>query len=167
MHQSPKKRAGRDDNSRGQELNIQRSLNAINHVVFYKNCSGLGLFTVKVFLSLAYSLDSRLVGFFVALCARCPNRRSLLCVKHSKLEASHVGCTAHLATQRINLPDQMSFCQSADGWIARHLSNSVEVDCEKQSFATHSCGGQCRLNAGMASPDDDHIIPLWIYKHEL
>ncbi len=40
-----------------------------------------------------------------------------------------IRCFTHFTTKRINFSGEMSFCQAADGWIARHLADGVGINC--------------------------------------
>ena len=52
----------------------------------------------------------------------------------------------------------MSFGQSADGWVAAHLPNAVQIHGEKRRFRAHPSGGEGRLDSRMTSPNYDHIV---------
>ena len=59
----------------------------------------------------------------------------------------------------------MPFRQAANGRIARHLANRVDVDGQHQRIYSHSCRSQCRLNAGVSATDNDNPKGTRINKH--
>ena len=78
----------------------------------------------------------------------------------------HVRGLAHFSTERINLTRHMTFCQTTDRRIAGHLTDGVGVDRQEQRLTAHPCRGQRSLNPGVTGTNNDHIILLWINKHE-
>jgi hypothetical protein len=64
------------------------------------------------------------------------NRRSSGTVKQTKLNAGSVDHSAHDAAESVYLSDNMAFSDSPDGWIARHLSDQVEIDRHQGRFCT-------------------------------
>ena len=59
----------------------------------------------------------------VGLGARPPHRRTLAAVEHAELDAAPIGDPAHQAVQRIDLADQMTLAEPADGRIAGHRAD--------------------------------------------
>jgi len=56
----------------------------------------------------------------------------------------------------------MAFGRPADGGIARHEGDVVQVDCEQQRPAAHPCRRQRRLAAGMPGTDNNHVVNLFL-----
>src|SRR5258706_5548793 len=56
----------------------------------------------------------------------------------------------------------MSLGESADGWVAVHLANSIEIRGEQERLPADTGAGKCGLCACMARPDDDYVIALRI-----
>ncbi len=138
---------------------------AFRPVVFDQNLGDLTLLHVEPFLTLARRLEPELIGFLVALRARAPHAGALGGVQHAELDAGGVGVDSHLAAERVDLAHHLSLGQSADGWVARHLADGVQVHGQEQRLASHARGSQRRLDAGMARPDDDDVIALGIDEH--
>src|SRR6266496_3002880 len=94
------------------ELNLQGGFDSINLPVPQKKLRNLRLFAIQVCLTLTNPFESELIGLLVALGARSPHRRSLFCIQHPELEASHVRVLPHLSTNSIDLAHQVAFRQS-------------------------------------------------------
>ena len=55
--------------------------------------------------------------------------------------------------------------QAADGRVAGHLADGIEIDGEQEGLATHARRRERRLHARVASAHHDHIILLRIDEH--
>jgi len=126
----------------------------------------MALFDVEMFLPFAGRLEPELVGLLVTLGAGTTDAGSLGGVQHPELDSGGVGVDAHLAAQRIDLADDLSLGQAADGGVAGHLTDGVEVHRQQQRLATHTCRSQGRLDPGMAGADHNHVINFGILEHE-
>jgi len=73
------------------------------------------------------------------------------------LNPSLIGGDRHRTAQGIDLLDEVALADAADGRIAAHLSQSLDVVREQQRLPAHTCGGQRGLGAGMASADHDDL----------
>jgi hypothetical protein len=73
------------------------------------------------------------------------------------LNTGAIGRPAHHTAERIDFLDQMSLADTADGRIATHLSQRLDVMRQQQRARTETRGRQRRFGAGMAAADDDHI----------
>ncbi len=75
--------------------------------------------------------DRRLHGLAIELAvglgAGPLHRRALAAVEHAELDAGRVGDPAHQAVQRVDLAHQMALAEAADGRIAGHLADGLEV----------------------------------------
>src|SRR6266487_2893005 len=116
---------------------------------------------IKVWLPLTNPLKSELIGLLVALSPRSPNRGTLFCIEHSELESSHVRGLAHLSSERINFPRQVTLRQSANGRVAGHLTDRVRVDSQQQRLTAHSSGSECGFDPSVSGSHHDHVIRLW------
>ena len=70
----------------------------------------------------------------------------------------------HQPTKRIHFFYQVSLPNTADRRVAAHLSQSVDIVCQKQSLLTHSRRGHCGLGACMTPANDDDVKRILI-KH--
>ena len=111
----------------------------------------------EIRLLLDDALHFELVGLFVGLGPGAVHRRPLAAVEHAELDARGVDRAAHLAAERVDLADDLPLGHAADGRVAAHLADGVEVHGQERGLRAESRRGQRRLAAGMAGPDDDDI----------
>ena len=95
------------------------------------------LLEVQVFLPLEGAFHVLLIFPPVGLCAQRVHRRALSEVQHPVLDAAAVCRLGHLAAQRIELANQVPLSRAADGGIAGHIADRVEVDREDDSRKAH------------------------------
>jgi hypothetical protein len=58
----------------------------------------------------------------------------------------------------------MAFANAADGRVATHLPQGLDVVAQQQGAATHAGAGQRRFGAGVSAADHNHIKLLGV-KH--
>jgi hypothetical protein len=68
-----------------------------------------------------------------------------------------VGNLCHFTAQGINFFHQLCLRKAADGRIARHQSDRIEIDVEEERFTPHPRRGKGRLTSRMSRTDDDNI----------
>ena len=78
-------------------------------------------------------------------------------VEHARLDERIVDGAAHFAAERVNFAHQMSLTRAADGGVAGHEGDGIQIEREQQRIQPHSCTGQRRFTARMARTDDDNI----------
>jgi hypothetical protein len=98
----------------------------------------------------------------VGLGAGGAHRRALAGVEDTEMDAGAVGRMRHQAAERVDLLDQMALADAADGGIAGHLAQGLDVLGQQQGAASHARSRQRRLGAGMAAADDDDVKVLLI-----
>src|SRR5882762_6477542 len=103
-------------------------------------------------------LAPRPIRRLIGLRAPRPDRRPLPSIKEAELNSSLVDRKAHLTAQRIDLPNQMPFPDSADRRITRHLPDMVEIKRKHQGARTHPRRRKRSLNPGMASANNNYIV---------
>ena len=97
------------------------------------------------------------IEFAICLRPRPAYRRPFGAVEHTELDTASIGRPAHHAIQRIDLPDQMSLSQTANGGIARHLTDGDELVGDQGRPGPEPGRGCSCLGAGMSTADDDHV----------
>jgi hypothetical protein len=85
---------------------------------------------VQVGLGLEHLAHLEAILLLVALRTRRPDSRSARGIQQAELDADCVGDFAHDATQGIDFAHQVSFGDAADGGIARHLRDEIDVERE-------------------------------------
>ena len=103
------------------------------------------------------SLHGLPVQFLVALDAEGSHRRAFARIDETELDAGLISVPRHLPAQRIDLLYHMSFGDSPDRRVARHLRDSVMIHCEQQGTRTHTCRGQGCFAACMTSPHHNGV----------
>ncbi|MNE39154.1 hypothetical protein D3C80_1330880 [compost metagenome] len=106
-----------------------------------------------------------LIKVFIRLGTQCMNRRSFACIKHAQLNKGLINVAAHLAAQRIDFTDDMSFGRTADRRITWHECHHIQVNRNHQCFAAHPGCSQSSLAAGMAGAYDHYVIAASFITH--
>ena len=86
------------------------------------------------------------------------------CVQGAELDARVVGGAGHQAAERVDLLDQMPLADAADGRVAAHLTQGVDVLRHQQGAQTHAGRGQRRLGARVAAADDDDVVAMGLFQ---
>ena len=108
----------------------------------------------------------RAAGYrLVALSARRPYRRSLGTVQQPELDRRRLGDDPLRAAHRVDLAHDLTFGDAADGGIAAHLGDMIEVERHQQRLRAEPGGGERRFASGVPGADDDHIVKS-IHCHE-
>jgi len=97
------------------------------------------------------------VECLVALGAGAPDGGAAGGVEQAELDAAGVGDLAHDAAEGVDLADQMALGDAADGWVAGHLGDEVEVEREERCAQTHARGGGGGFAACVAGADDKDV----------
>ena len=97
------------------------------------------------------------VGLLVALRARGPDCRTARCVQQPELDADRVGDFAHDAAEGIDFANEVAFRDAADGRVAGHLRDEIDVECKEGSLQSHAGGSHGGLTSGVTSADYDHV----------
>ena len=106
--------------------------------------------------------NRRLVQHPVGLRPRRPHSRAFGAVEDAELDARFVGRQSHRAAHGVDFFDQVAFADTADGRVATHLPQRLDVVRQEQGFAAHAGAGQCGLGASVATTDDDNVKFLGI-----
>jgi hypothetical protein len=101
--------------------------------------------------------DSHTVEHPIGLGTRRPHRRTLTGIEDAEMDAGPVRCARHDATQGIDFLHQMTLADAANGRIAAHLAEGVDIMREQESTGTQACRRQGRLGAGMTTANDDDL----------
>ena len=101
----------------------------------------------------------------VALRARRPDRRAARSIQQAELDADRIGDLAHDAAERVDFAHQVSLGDAADGRIAGHLRDQVDVQRVERGLQAHAGGGHGGLASGMAGADD-HYVELFGEWHQ-
>ena len=86
------------------------------------------------------------------------HRGALGSVEHAGLEKHLVRRQTHFAPQRVQFPHQVALGGAADGGIAGHHGQRIQVQGHKQGFVSHAGAGQGCLAARVSRANDDDVI---------
>ena len=94
----------------------------------------------------------------VALSPRTPDSRPLTYVEHTELYRRGICHQSHLTSKRINLTHYLTFGDTSDSRIARHLRNLIHIHCYQTGLGTHIGAGTSGLATCVTTSDNEHII---------
>ena len=78
-------------------------------------------------------------------------------VEEPELDAGGVGHAAHDAVERIDLADEVALPEAANGRVAAHLADGLDLVRQQQRTRAQTCGSRCGLAASVAAADDDDV----------
>ena len=190
VHQSVEEGAGGDDDAAGIELNAPDGADAGDGGGGVAGCSGVAGYSGYSGIS-GCSGISGISGYYqlfnlvlpdvevrclvklmapfpyefatVALCSRTPHGGTFRTVEHPELNGSAVGDYTHSSSESINLAYYLSFGDTTDGRVARHLCNLVHVHGDETCLGTEACRSACCLTASMSASDDYNIVEKFHY----
>ena len=165
MDQAAHERTGRDDHRSAQKADTGTGINAFQLVPFPMEGRHLTLLEMQIILLLQDSFHAQTIQLFVRLGSRGAHGRPLAGIENAELNSGSINVLGHFATQGIDLLDQMALGQSADGRIAGHKRNGVQIDRQHQRTATHASSRQGRFATGMAGADNDYVIDGFVAMH--
>ena len=97
------------------------------------------------------------IGLFVALGSGGPHSRAAGGVKQAELDADRVGDFAHDATQGVYLPNQVPLGDAADGGIAGHLGDEIDIERVESGLQAHASRGHGGLASGVSGAHHDNV----------
>ena len=124
-----------------------------------------GLLEIKMLLPLKRALHILLIAPPVGLRAEGVDSGALAKVQHPVLDARAVGGLCHFPAQRVKLPHQMALARAADGGVAGHIADGVQIDREHDRLQPHPRTGQPCLDPGVSRADHGDIIPPSVKFH--
>jgi hypothetical protein len=124
---------------------------------FQDQICDFGLLDFQIRLGLQDLSHLQAIGLLVTLGAWRPHGWTSGGVEQAELDADGVGDFAHDAAQGIYFADQVSLGDAADGWIAGHLGNEIDVQGIERRPQAHTGSGHGGFAAGMSGADDDYF----------
>jgi len=128
--------------------------------VFEDEVDDFGLANVEAGLGLEDLAHFDAVELLVALGARAPDGGAARGVEEAELDADGVGNFAHDAAESVDFPDEMALGDAADGGVAAHLGDEVEVHGDERGLEAHVGGGHGGFAPGVSGADDNDIVLL-------
>ena len=117
----------------------------------------LRLMQHEIFLRLQRLLHDLLIAPPVGLYAQGVDGGAFAAVEHPELNARSVRRLAHLAAEHIKLADEMPLARAADGGVARHVADAVEIHREAHGAQPEPRRGERGLDARVSGADDGNI----------
>ncbi len=117
----------------------------------------LGLLDEEVGDGFEFFAHADAVEGLIALGAGRPDGGATGGVEQAELDAAGVGDLAHDAAEGVDLAHEMAFGDAADGGVAGHLGDEVEVEREQGGAEAHAGGGGGGLATGVPCADDQHV----------
>ena len=122
------------------------------------NGHNLGLFERQVLGALERVLHIGAVFDAVGLGPQRVYGRAFAAVEHAVLDAGRVGRPPHLAAQRIDLTHKVALGRAADGRVAGHVADRVQIDGKAQGTQPQARAGQRGLDARVPRANDGNVI---------
>ena len=97
------------------------------------------------------------VGEFVALGAGGADAGAFRGVEGAELDGGGVCIEAHGAAEGVDFADHVAFGEAADGGVAAHLPDGVEVLGDEGDAAAEAGDGEGGFDAGVPAADDDDV----------
>ena len=85
-------------------------------------------------------------------------RRALASVEHTVLYARLIRSLAHLAAESVKLTHEVSLARTADGGVARHIADGIQVDGKANRFAAEPRSRQGCFDPGVSCANDADVI---------
>ncbi len=117
-----------------------------------------GLLDEEIWLRFEHFAHFYAVLLLVALRARRPDGGPAGGVEQTELDAYGIGYFAHDSAKGVDFANEMTFGDAADGRVAGHLRDKVEVEREQGGAQAHASRGHRRLTAGVSCANYDYIV---------
>src|SRR5205807_909989 len=101
-----------------------------------------GLLDLEICLRFQHLAHLQTIGLLVALGTWRPNGGPAGSVEQAKLDADGIRDFAHDAAERVYFADKMSFGNTSNGGVARHLCDEINVEGIKGGLQPHPRRGQ-------------------------
>ena len=149
--------AGRQHHRARQELQADLRHGADHAVAFDDQVIDRLLEQPQIRLVFQARTDRGLVENTVGLGARGANCRAFRGIQDAELDAGLVGGNRHRAAHGVDFLDQMALADAADGRVARHLAQGLDIVREQKRLLPHAGGSEGRLGTGVTTTDDDDV----------
>ena len=158
--------AGADDGRLAGDAGARGGLHARHMAALHIDLLNLRLAQIQLFAVVHRAAHTLLVLLLVGLGAQTVHRRAFAGVEHTALNEHIVNRPAHLAAQRVQLAHQMALRRAADGRVAGHHGQGIQVQGGKQRAVPQARAGQRGLAARVARADDDDVVIFVVLHRE-
>ena len=160
MDLAAQKRAGGQHHGRCFEPQAGLCDNPAHGILLDHQVIDRGLEELQAFLVLQQLADGGLVQGSIRLRPSGANRRALARVQDAELDPGTVGRQRHCPAHGVDFPDQVALADPADGRVAAHLPEGLEVVGHQQRATSHARSRERRLGTGVSATDDDDLVVL-------
>ena len=160
MGQAIQEGAGGNDDGAGGDGAAIAQMNAGDAAVFDGQGGDFGLLDAEVRLLFEDFAHAGAVHLLIHLGAGGPDGGAAAGVEEAELDADGVGDFAHDAAEGIDFADEVTFGDTADGGVAGHLRDEVEVHGDHGGAETHAGGGTGGFASGVTGSDDHDVVLL-------
>ena len=157
MNEAVEKRAGGDDHGASAQLAPARGDNARRRAVFHQQVLDRLRDDLQIGLLAKRGLHMQAIELAVRLGARPLHGRTLGAVQHAELDAGLVDHPAHQPVERIDLAHEMPLAEPADGRVARHLADGLELVRDERRARAHACRRRRCLAARVPASHNDDV----------
>ena len=112
---------------------------------------------LEVGLGLENFAHFQAVVLLVALGAGRPDGGAARGVEQAELDADGVGDLGHDAAEGIDLANDVSLGNAADGGVAAHLGDEIGIESEQGGAQAHACSGHGGFAAGVTGSDYGNV----------
>ena len=165
MDQSAQEGADREHHARGLELQTELGPDPADPIAMDDQVLDRLLKDHEPVLGLQGLAHGRLVEHPIHLPTRRPHRRPLAGVQAPELDPGAVRGPPHEPAERVDLLDQVPLADPADGRVAGHLTQRLDVLGEEERGDAHARGRQGRLGPGVAAAHHDDVEAFGIAHH--
>ena len=155
--------AGADDHGLAGDLRAGGGAQAADSLPVRQDGAAFPLANLQIRFGKQRAQHPLLIGALVGLRAQRVHGRPLARVEHPGLNERVVDRAAHLAAEGIDLAHQVALARAADGGIAGHQGDGVQVEGEQQRAKPHARAGERGFAAGVPRADDGDIKAIHVF----
>ena len=158
MDDAAEKRARRQDDGARRKRPMRPSYDPRDTILRERETNDFILNDIEPIISREVALNRFAVEPPVRLRAGTANGRSLSSVQQAVLDRGCISSTAHDPIEGIDLTNEMSLSNPANGRIATHRTDGFGFQRDKSDARTHPCNSSRSFTAGMSAADYDDVV---------
>src|ERR1017187_4818338 len=120
----------------------------------------LGLLDAQIGFVFEYFPHPEAIQLLVHLRPRRPHGGTTRRIQQAELDAYRIGNFPHDAAQGIDLAHEVTLGDAADGRVAAHLRDQVQVHSDHGGAQANARAGSRGFTAGVAGADDNDVVPV-------
>ncbi len=128
--------------------------------VRYLQLRDFGLQDPEIRLVFQDFAHAQAILFLIALGARRPDGWPAAGIQQAKLNPDGVRHLAHYAAHGVDFAHQMALGDSADGGVARHLGDQIQVHRDHRGLQAQARAGSRGFTARVSGADYNHVVTI-------